>query len=106
MKRVTFKNVPAFAVHLDRAIEVPQLGTVTVDVAWGGMFYVIADAAQFGLKLTPDEGRDITRIGEMIKAAAQEQLPVVHPENPGIAGSPSRNSRVRRRARTPIGRNA
>jgi proline racemase len=84
---VTFRNVPAFAVHLDATIDVPHLGTVTVDVAWGGMFYVIADAAPFGLVLTPDEGRDIVRIGEMIKAAAQQQLPVpVHPENPGMAG--------------------
>jgi proline racemase len=83
---VTFRNVPAFAAYLDRPVEVPHLGTVTVDVAWGGMFYVIADAARFGLALTPDEGRDIVRIGEMIKAATQEQLPVVHPENPEIAG--------------------
>jgi proline racemase len=83
---VTFRNVPAFAVHLDRSVEVPHLGTVTVDVAWGGMFYVIADAAPFGLALTPDEGRDIVRIGEMIKAATQEQLPVTHPENPEIPG--------------------
>jgi proline racemase len=84
--KVTFRNVPAFATHLDTPIEVPHLGTVTVDVAWGGMFYVIADAAAFGLRLTPDEGRDIARIGEMIKAATQEQLPVVHPDNPEIAG--------------------
>ncbi len=84
--KVTFRNVPAFAVHVGKTIEVPHLGPVTVDVAWGGMFYVIADAAPFGLKLTPDEGRDIVRIGEMIKAATQEQLPVVHPENPEIAG--------------------
>jgi proline racemase len=84
--RVTFRNVPAFAVHLDRPVEVPQLGTVTVDVAWGGMFYVIADAAALGLRLTPDEGRDIVRVSEMIKAAAREQLPVVHPEQPGFAG--------------------
>jgi proline racemase len=83
---VTFRNVPAFAVHLDRPVEVPHLGTVNVDVAWGGMFYVIADAAPFGLKLTPDEGRDIVRIGEMIKAATREQLPVVHPDNPEIQG--------------------
>jgi proline racemase len=82
--RVAFRNVPAFAVHLDAAIEVKTLGRVTVDVAWGGMFYVIADAAPFGLRLTPDEGRDITRIGELIKAATQEQLPVAHPENPEI----------------------
>src|SRR3979411_1730886 len=33
---VTFRNVPAFATHLDVAVEVPQLGTVTVDVAYGG----------------------------------------------------------------------
>lgn len=83
---VTFRNVPAFAVHLDATVEVPTLGTVTVDVAWGGMFYVMADAAPFGLRLTPDEGRDIVRIGELIKAATQEQLPVQHPENPAIAG--------------------
>lgn len=84
--KVTFKNVPSFAVHLDIKVEVPQLGTVTVDVAWGGMFYVISDAAQFGLKVTPDEGRDITRISEMVRVATLEQYPVVHPENPEITG--------------------
>jgi proline racemase len=82
--QVTFRNVPAFAVHLDAVLDVPTLGRVTVDVAWGGMFYVIADAAAFGLALVPGEGRAITRIGELIKAAAREQLPVVHPENAGI----------------------
>lgn len=84
--RVTFQNVAAFATHMDARVEVPQLGTVNVDVAYGGMFYVIADAEQFGLRLTPDEGRDIVRIGEMIKAAAREQLAVTHPENPEISG--------------------
>ncbi len=84
--RVTFRNVASFATHLDAKVEVPQLGTVTVDVAYGGMFYVIADATQFGLRLTPDEGRDVARIGEMIKAATREQLPVVHPEQPGFEG--------------------
>jgi proline racemase len=59
---------------------------VTVDVAYGGMFYVIADAEPFGLRLTADEGRDIVRISEMIKAAAAEQLPVTHPEQPGFNG--------------------
>ena len=81
---VTFRNVPAYAAHLDRSIEVPGLGTVTVDVGWGGMFYVIAEAAQFGFELTPAEGADITRVTAMLKAAAREQLPVVHPQNPAI----------------------
>ncbi len=83
---VTFRNVPAFAVHLGAGIEVPTIGRVTVDVAWGGMFYVIAETERFGLRLEPDEGREIVRIGEMIKTAAREQLPVAHPENPAIEG--------------------
>ncbi len=83
---ITFRNVPAFATHLDTPIEVPQVGTVIVDVAYGGMFYVIADAEALGFRLVPDEGRDITRVTEMIKAAAAEQLPVVHPDQPGFAG--------------------
>lgn len=84
--RVTFRNVPAFAAHLDVRIEVPHLGTVTVDVAYGGMFYVIAAAEPLGLRLVPEEGREIVRVSELIKAAAREQLPVIHPLNPGFAG--------------------
>ena len=83
---ITFRNVPAFATHLDTPIEVATLGTVVVDVAYGGMFYVIADAEALGFHLVPDEGRDITRVTELIKASASEQLPVVHPQQPGFAG--------------------
>jgi proline racemase len=86
VRKVTFRNVPAFATHLDTPVEVRGLGTVTVDVAYGGMFYVIADAAPLGFRLTPDEARDIVRVTEMIKAATREQLPVAHPDNPGISG--------------------
>src|SRR5262245_49766424 len=52
---VTFRNVPAFACHLDAVVEVPELGPVTVGVAWGGMFYVLTEAAPFGLTLAPGE---------------------------------------------------
>ncbi|HYW43412.1 MAG TPA: proline racemase family protein [Bryobacteraceae bacterium] len=86
VRKVTFRNVPAFATHLDAPVEVRGIGTVQVDVAYGGMFYVIAEAAPLGFRLTPDEARDIVRVAEMIKAATREQLPVVHPENPGITG--------------------
>jgi proline racemase len=75
--RVTFRNVPSFAVHLDRAIEVRGLGSVVVDVAYGGMFYVIADADQFGLRLTPDEGRD-TEISDV--SISQLSAPATHPD--------------------------
>lgn len=83
--QVTFKNVPAFAAHLDAVIDVPTLGKVRVDVGWGGMFYAIADVRQFkGLELIPEHAKEITRVTALITKAAQEQLPVSHPHYPGI----------------------
>ena len=93
VKSVTFQNVPAFAAHLDATIEVPHLGKIKVDVGWGGMFYVIADVRQFpGLELIPEHGAEITRISSMIRQAAIEQLPVEHPDYPGVGISISQLS--------------
>jgi len=83
---ITFRNVPAFAAHLNVPVEIPGVGTVAADIAWGGMFYAIADAQQFGLDLTPGEGRDIVRFGKMLTLAASEQYVVRHPLNPSLAG--------------------
>ena len=83
---VAFENVPAFVFHLDAPVEVPTLGTVNVDVAYGGMIYVITDAQALGLELTPGRAGELARVGEMIKSAAREQLPAVHPDNPDING--------------------
>ena len=83
---VEVENVPCFAAHLGVRLEVDGLGTLTVDVAYGGMWYVIADASALGFQLVPEEARDLSRVGEQIRVAAKSQLPVAHPENPGIVG--------------------
>ena len=83
---VELENVPCFADQLDAQVEVAGLGSVTVDVAFGGMWYVIADAHALGFELIPSEARDLSAVGTRIHAAAREQLHPVHPENPDIAG--------------------
>lgn len=83
---VELTNVPCFADRLDAPLEVDGLGTLTVDVAFGGMWYAIADARELGFRLEPDEARDLSLAGERIRAAAREQLPCSHPEKPEIAG--------------------
>jgi proline racemase len=82
--QVKFTNVPAFVQYLDTPVEVAGLGTVRIDVAYGGMHYALVDAARVGFRITPDEARDICVVGQKIKQAAREQLEVVHPENPEI----------------------
>src|SRR5918992_356149 len=83
---VEFTNVPCFADRLDATLEVEGLGTVTVDVAFGGMWYAIADASALGFAIEPHEARELSLAGERIRAAAREQLPCTHPENPAISG--------------------
>jgi proline racemase len=86
VESVEFENVPCFAARLDAPLEVEGLGTLVVDVAFGGMWYAIADARALGFALEPSEARDLSRVGELIRAAAREQLPVIHPTNPAIEG--------------------
>ncbi len=83
---VELTNVPCFADRLDAPLEVHGVGTITVDVAFGGMWYAIADAEALGFALEPSEARELSRVGELIRVAAREQLPCAHPENPDIAG--------------------
>ena len=81
---VSFRNLPAFVLHRDAMIEVAGHGSLRVDVAYGGMLYVIADAADCGFSIEPDEAAELALVGEKVKAAAAEQLPSVHPENAEI----------------------
>lgn len=83
---VTFVNQPAFATRLGAPLEVSGLPTLTVDLAWGGMGYVLARADELGFALEPDEARDLSVVGEQIKAAAVEQLEFVHPLGPDYPG--------------------
>jgi trans-L-3-hydroxyproline dehydratase len=83
---VEFTNVPCFVEHLDAALEVEGLGMLSVDVAYGGMWYAIADAQALGFAIEPHEARDLSLAGERIRAAAREQLSCMHPENPEISG--------------------
>lgn len=73
VESVEFTNVPAFAVAIDAPLDVDGR-TLTVDVAFGGMFYAIADAAALGFSLTPGEARELCDVGERVRVAAKEQL--------------------------------
>lgn len=83
-RRITFQNVPCFVFALAANVEVPGIGTVEVDAAYGGMIYAITDAQKLGFALEPSEARQLVETGEKIKRAAAEQIIAVHPENPEI----------------------
>ncbi|ALN71432.1 proline racemase family protein [Aureimonas sp. AU20] len=81
-QRIFVENLPSFADKLGASLDVPGLGTLTVDTAYGGDSFVIVDAESLGFKLVPEEAHEIARLGVRITKAADEQLGFHHPENP------------------------
>ncbi|MBH96923.1 MAG: hypothetical protein CMM56_00560 [Rhodospirillaceae bacterium] len=79
--RIAVRNVASFAGQLDAKLEVPGIGTLMVDTAYGGDSFVIADAKALGFSLVADEAKDLAEIGIKITTAANEQLGFHHPEN-------------------------
>ena len=83
---VTLHNVPAFALKLDCPLEVEGHGTLTIDIAYGGMIFAICDARALGFSIVADEARDLAVLGEKVRLAARAQHAVAHPELSDIAG--------------------
>jgi len=86
-RSITFQGPPSFVAVRDALVDLGDgaraLGLaadkVRVDIAYGGMWYVIADAADLGLALVPEEGARIRAAGELVKKASQRDYPVEHP---------------------------
>ncbi|KAJ5279075.1 hypothetical protein N7478_004447 [Penicillium angulare] len=85
-KNVEFNNVPSFVLELDYKLKVPGIGEVVVDIAYGGMMYVLVDAASLGLKVHNQHARQLVETGERIKRALEAAYTPVHPDNSGITG--------------------
>jgi proline racemase len=84
VKNVTLQNVPSFLYRPDVCVNVPELGPVIVNIAYGGNFYAIVDAPALGLELVGSSVRQIVHYGQLIRQAIFEQVEVVHPLNPAI----------------------
>jgi proline racemase len=83
-ERVALAMVPSFVAHLGHPLEVEGLGTIRVDVAYGGDWFCLVDAAACGFRVRPAEAREMVALGREIKRAARQQIEVVHPAIPEL----------------------
>ncbi|KWR70216.1 proline racemase family protein [Glutamicibacter nicotianae] len=83
---VTIKNVPSFADRLDASVQVPGLGAVNYDLAFGGNFYAVVDLESIGLPFERERKQELIEAGLSIMAAINEQDEPVHPERDDIRG--------------------
>jgi trans-L-3-hydroxyproline dehydratase len=77
---VTIRNVPSFSAGRDLSLELEGVGRLRVDTAFGGDSFVMVDAADLGVDLVPEKGRELAELGSRITRAANQQLRFSHPE--------------------------
>jgi proline racemase len=83
---VTIENVPSFATRLDATVDVPGLGTVRYDLAFGGNFYAILPLADLDIPFDRAAKDRILTAGLDIMAAIDATDRPVHPVDPAISG--------------------
>lgn len=80
-QRIHVRNLPSFADRLSVPLDVPGVGRLTVDTAYGGDSFVVVDAEVLGFTHAPEDAHAMAKLGVQITAAADEQLGFSHPEN-------------------------
>lgn len=81
---VSLDNVPCFVESLALSVATPKWGTITADIAFGGVFYALVDADQVGLAIAPENARGLAEAGIEIKSLLAAQTGISHPELPGL----------------------
>lgn len=81
---VTFESVPAFAHALDLAVDVPGLGRVVTDIAYGGAFYAILPASRLGLDFFETPVPELVAAAGALTDAIRAGVPIAHPSEPDL----------------------
>lgn len=79
VKEVSFINVPAFLYKRDCEIEMDPYGKIKFDIAFGGSFFAIVHANQFGVKIEPKNAQLLNSIGMEMRDIVNREIPVQHP---------------------------
>jgi proline racemase len=85
-RAVTLRNVPAFLHERDASVAVDGLGDVAYDMAFGGNFYAIVDAASVGVAVDPARSDALVERGLAVMGAINAARRPVHPDDERIAG--------------------
>ena len=85
-RSVTLRNVDSFVLGLDRSVDVPGIGTVAYDIAFGGNFYAMVRAEDLGVEFSRDNKDAILAAGMALMGAINAADAPVHPVDPAIRG--------------------
>lgn len=83
---VKIYNVAAYLAHQNITLNIPELGALTVDVSYGGNYYVIVEPQENFPGIEHWSAADILRWSPIVRQIASELLTCEHPEDPTVNG--------------------
>lgn len=86
VESVRLFNVPGYLHSADVEVEVPGIGTLTVDIAYGGNFYAVVEPQENWPGLEGLATSDIIGLSQKLRAALAHVSNPVHPEFSKISG--------------------
>ena len=86
VSEVRIVNVPSFVHSTGLSVDVPGLGRLVFDVAYGGNFYVIIEPQETFRDLEDVSAADIQRLSPVVRRLVNERYSFVHPQDATISG--------------------
>ena len=86
VRAVRITNVASFLVAEKLEVEVPELGRLVMDVAYGGNFYCIVEPQENFHDMAYLTPGDIQRFSPLVRQLMNDAYTFVHPEEPDIQG--------------------
>jgi len=84
VEEVRITNVPSFLYAEDLAVDCPGLGSLKVDIAYGGNFYAIVDPQENYRDMADHSAGDLIAWSPALRQRLNEAYTFRHPENPSI----------------------
>ena len=85
VRSVRFRNVPSFVLARNDSIDVPGMGPIRYDIAFGGAFYSFVRAEDVGVSCAPADYRALIDKGMAIKRAVLAARKIEHPFEPDLS---------------------
>ncbi len=74
-----FENVPAYVAAQDIPVHLPGYGDLKADLVWGGNYFGIVDLTNCALRISPDNGTELARLGVLVREQINEKTRIQHP---------------------------
>jgi 4-hydroxyproline epimerase len=86
VESVRLRNVPSYLAAADLRVDVPGIGELVMDIAYGGNFYAIIEEQPNYRGLDSLSAGEILRLSPEVRRAVNKVVDIVHPGDPTICG--------------------